>query len=54
MAESNNIPLFLGLKLLHVFSVGCIGSAQFYLPTFFSKTLNLGADKIGFIVSISN
>ncbi|KAI8148447.1 major facilitator superfamily domain-containing protein [Fennellomyces sp. T-0311] len=47
-----NTPLFLGLKLLHIFSIGCVGSAHFYLPTFYNAVLHLGADKIGFLASI--
>jgi hypothetical protein len=44
---------YLGLKLLNVFSIGCIGSGQMFLPIFYKKVLGLGNDKIGFIFSIS-
>ncbi|CAO3617634.1 unnamed protein product [Cunninghamella blakesleeana] len=44
---------FIGLKLLSVFSIGCIGSSMLYLPTFYKNVLNLGTDKIGFIYSIT-
>jgi hypothetical protein len=45
---------YLGLKLLCIFSIGCIGSGQMFLPLFYKKVLGLGNDKIGFIYSISN
>ncbi|KAI8640363.1 major facilitator superfamily domain-containing protein [Parasitella parasitica] len=44
---------FIGLKLLSVFSIGCIGSGQMFLPIFYKKVLGLGNDKIGFIFSIT-
>ncbi|KAI8335246.1 major facilitator superfamily domain-containing protein [Choanephora cucurbitarum] len=48
--KANN---FIGLKLLSVFSIGCIGSAQMFLPVFYKKVLELGNDKIGFMFSIT-
>lgn len=45
---------FIGLKLLSLFSIGCIGSGQMFLPIFYKKVLGLGNDKIGLIYSISN
>ncbi|CAO3592027.1 unnamed protein product [Absidia cylindrospora] len=48
-----NDTWFIGLKLLSVFSIGCIGSSMLYLPTFYRNVLNLGTDKIGFIYSIT-
>lgn len=44
---------FIGLKLLSIFSIGCIGSGQMFLPIFYKKVLGLGNDKIGLIFSIS-
>lgn len=44
---------FIGLKLLSIFSIGCIGSGQMFLPIFYKKVLELGNDKIGLIFSIS-
>lgn len=44
---------FIGLKLLSLFSIGCIGSGQMFLPIFYKKVLGLGNDKIGLIYSIS-
>lgn len=46
-------PMLLGLKLMHIFSMGCVGSAQVYLPAFYNKVLGLGTDKVGFLYSIS-
>ncbi|GAA5796121.1 hypothetical protein HPULCUR_001490 [Helicostylum pulchrum] len=37
---------FIGLKLLSIFSIGCIGSGQMFLPIFYKKVLELGNDKI--------
>ncbi|KAI9259181.1 major facilitator superfamily domain-containing protein [Helicostylum pulchrum] len=44
---------FIGLKLLSIFSIGCIGSGQMFLPIFYKKVLELGNDKIGLIYSIT-
>ncbi|KAI8081601.1 major facilitator superfamily domain-containing protein [Halteromyces radiatus] len=49
----NDNTWFIGLKLLSVFSIGCIGSSMLYLPTFYKNVLNLSTDKIGFLYSIT-
>jgi hypothetical protein len=49
----HNDTWFIGLKLLSVFGIGCIGSSLIYLPTFFKNVLNLSTDKVGFLYSIS-
>ncbi|KAI8066513.1 major facilitator superfamily domain-containing protein [Gongronella butleri] len=46
-------PWYLALKLLSVFSIGCVGSAMLYLPTFYEKILHLGTDKIGVLYAIT-
>jgi Na+/melibiose symporter-like transporter len=54
MTNRPNQNHYIGLKLLCVFSIGCIGSGQMFLPIFYKKVLGLGNDKIGYIFSISN
>ncbi|RCH78094.1 hypothetical protein CU098_001877, partial [Rhizopus stolonifer] len=52
-SSANEDRYYVGLKLLSVFSMGCIGSGQMFLPIFYRKVLGLGTDKIAPLVSLT-